>query len=598
MRRILKGSGLWGASRNFAGTSRISIMADPLIARHELDFLLFDWLGVDDRETVEAILDLGERVATDLFLPHYREADIHEPRLDADGVHILPAIAAALRGYCELGLPCLSFPEALGGMGMPATVYTAVYALMAAANVAAAAYPMLTVANARLIAAFGTPAQVERFALPQIEGRWFGTMCLSEPQAGSSLADIRTRARREGEDELGARYRLSGNKMWISGGDQDVSGNIVHLVLAKAVADPGDGLPEGTRGISLFIVPKILPDGRRNDVAVAGLNHKMGYRGTANCLLNLGEGEGAVGWLVGQEGRGLAQMFMMMNEARITVGTSAAALAYRGYRHAVAYARERPQGRPSGVRGGGPVAIVEHVDVRRMLLQQKAYAEGGLALCLYSASLVDTGDAEDEALLGLLTPVTKSWSSEFGLVANDLAIQVHGGYGYTRDFDVEQLWRDNRLNPIHEGTVGIQAIDLLGRKLLKSEGAGIAALERRIRGTMERADGTALEPQAAGLGAAWARVRTVVNLLAERGDGSAFNDATMFLRAFGHVVVAWLWLDTALAAAGHADARISGGKQRCCRFFFESELPQALAWLDVVAACSDVAASAPAIVFD
>ncbi len=389
-------------------------MTELLIARHDLDFYLFDWLHTPDRETVEAVVDLTEQIATDVFLPLYRAGDKTEPYLDADGVHILPGIKDALRQYAEVGLPGLSFPENLGGMGMSSLVYTATYSLLAAANIAATAFPMLTVGNARLISKFGSDTQIETFALPQIEGRWFGTMCLSEPQAGSSLGDIRTRAVSDGEDDLGARYRLTGNKMWISGGDQDASENIVHLVLAKIQREDGT-LPEGTKGISLFIVPKILKDGSRNDVAVAGLNHKLGYRGASNCLLNFGETGGAVGWRIGVEGQGLAQMFMMMNGARIAVGTGAAALAYRGYRHSVIYARDRSQGRPLGRRDGAPIAIIEHVDVRRMLLQQKAYAEGSLALCLYSAALGDATDAESEALLDLLTPVTKSWPSEFAL---------------------------------------------------------------------------------------------------------------------------------------------------------------------------------------
>lgn len=384
--------------------------------------------------------------------------------------------------------------------------------------------------------------------------------------------------------------------MWISGGDQDVSENIVHLVLAKIVQADGT-LPEGTGGISLFIVPKILPEGSRNDVAVAGLNHKMGYRGTANCLLNLGERTGAVGWLVGEAGAGLTQMFMMMNEARVTVGIGAAALAYRGYRRSVGYARERTQGRAQGQRGGDPVAIIEHVDVRRMLLQQKAYAEGALALCLYSASLIDGPSHDDEALLGLLTPVAKSWPSEFGLAANDLAIQVHGGYGYTRDFDVEQLWRDNRLNPIHEGTAGIQAIDLLGRKLLRSDGSGLKALEARLLRTAQLAASTR-DVEATTLVDAWRRLRIVLDAIADADGARAFDDATMFLRAFGHVVVAWLWLDQALRADRHDDARLRAGKDAACRYFFDVELPQAVTWLAIVEQGRNAAATVDTFVFD
>lgn len=565
-----------------------------LLSSDLLAFQLFDWLdvgAVDERETFTAAIEMAQRLAADVFLPHYRLADIKEPRLDADGVHILPEIREALARYAELGLFGASFPEALGGLGLPFAVSLAIYGNFAAANISTAAYPMLTTANARLITAFGTAAQVDQFARPQIEGRWFGTMSLSEPQAGSSLGDIRTRAVADGEDGLGARYRLTGNKMWISGGDQDASENIVHLVLAKVARDDGS-LPEGSKGISLFIVPRQLPDGSLNDVAVAGLNHKMGYRGTANCLLNFGEGEGAIGWRIGGEGQGLAQMFMMMNEARISVGMGAAALACRGYRQSLGYARERLQGRAVVTKGGAQVSILAHPDVRRMILQQKAYAEGAVGLCLYCAALVDQRDEEAEALLALLMPVAKSWPSEFGLIANDLAIQVHGGYGYTRDFDVEQLWRDNRLNPIHEGTTGIQAIDLLGRKLLYSGGRPLALLRERIAVTAARAEALSdWAPMSAALLSFWDDVEAVVAGLRKRGAPEAFDDATLFLRAFGHGVVAWLWLDQALS--GLAAPRLQISLASAARFFFESELPLARAWLAIVGKHSDLVRHLP-----
>jgi alkylation response protein AidB-like acyl-CoA dehydrogenase len=571
---------------------------NPLVPRQELDFLLFDWLRADtkvDRNTIGAVLDLAEQVATDLFLTHYRQADISEPYLDRSGVHILPAIRDALRQYASLGLFGISFPEALGGLGLPQTVAAACYSIFASASISTAAYPMLTVSNARLIAKFGSLAQINRFARPEIEGRWFGTMCLSEPQAGSSLGDVRTRAIPDGEDEFGVRYRLIGNKMWISGGDQDASENIVHLVLAKA-QQPDGSLPEGTRGISLFIVPKMLADEAPNDIVVAGLNHKMGYRGTANCLLSFGDRGGAIGWRVGDEGQGLQQMFMMMNEARIFVGLGAASLGFRGYRHAAAYAAERLQGRPPGIRGGAAVPIISHVDVRRMLLQQKAYVEGALALCLYCASLSDQEDDASLALLGLLTPVVKSWPSEFGLAANDIAIQIHGGYGYTRDFDVEQLWRDNRLNPIHEGTTGIQAIDLVGRKILRADSQALGLLQQHIHATCQ----SATEAQAyatAPLNEAWKRVLGVIETLRQREPARAFDEATLFLRAFGHVIVAWLWLEQAIAAVAARNELLAEGKSRACRFFFDIELPQALAWLQIVNAGSDAAASARPQIF-
>jgi alkylation response protein AidB-like acyl-CoA dehydrogenase len=569
-----------------------------LPSRDWIAFLLFDWLGDGkqraDKETALAIFDAAQELAADVFLPCYRKGDIEEPRLDDAGVHILPEIRFALRQFAELGLFGASFSEALGGMGLSAALTAAVVtANFGAANPAAAGYAMLTVANARLISTFGTLAQIEHFAAPQIAGRWFGTMCLSEPQAGSSLGDIRTKAHRDGVDELGERYRLVGNKMWISGGDQDESENIVHLVLAKVAREDGS-LADGTRGISLFIVPKFRPDKSRNDVNVAGLNHKMGARGTSNCLLNFGERGGAVGWLVGKEGDGLAQMFTMMNEARINIGMSAAALAYRGYKESLHYAQERTQGRAPGTKVGPQIAINKHPDVRRMLLQQKTYAEGAISLCLYAAKLADEPGSDSSDLLALLTPVAKTWPSEFGLIANDLAIQVQGGYGYTRDFTVEQLWRDNRLNPIHEGTTGIQAIDLLRRKLLNSDGHALAVLRTRIEFTASAAaNSTALKEIAASLLRYWDEIEGVIAELRTYDTHDALDDATLFQRAFGHGVVGWIWLDLALHSENHANTGLKQGIEYCCRFFYETEMPQARSWLSIVAAHSTLVRSMP-----
>ncbi len=575
-------------------------MSDLLLSPRLLSFQLFEWLGVGDeeaRDTYTAIIDMALRMAASSFLTHHRESDVEEPWLDGGEVRILPAAREAMREVREAGLFGATFPEALGGLALPGTIGLALGGIFSSANVATWAYPLLTAANARLICAFGSAAQIDYFARPEIEGRWFGTMCMSEPQAGSSLGDVRTRAVREGTDELGERYRLSGNKMWISAGDQDASENIVHLVLAKAAREDGS-LPAGSKGLSLFIVPKWLPDGSRNDVAVAGLNHKLGFRGTPNCLLNLGEKGGAVGWRVGDEGQGIAQMFMMMNEARVGVGMGAAAIAYRGYRHALRYARERLQGRPAGTVGGDPVPIIEHPDVRRMLLLQKVYSEGALAICLYCASLMDEEGDEAEALLALLTPIAKTWPAEFGLIANDLAIQTHGGYGYTRDFDVEMLWRDNRLNPIHEGTTGIQAMDLLGRKLLRSDGAGLAVLRARIGKTIARAKADAeLSRHAEALAALWDEIETVIGRLRDKSPDRALDDATLFQRAFGHGVIGWLWLDQALAAAKLSDADFRNGVSFACRFFYEEEMPQARCWLRVVAQPHDAAASIPLAAF-
>jgi len=579
-------------------------------------FWLYDWLGADaltghpayadhSRETFDAVLELAEKLAADRFASHYKASDQIEPTLENGVVRVLPEIKQAIAAYAEAGLFAASFDPEHGGLGLPHVVDTAAMAHFMAANIATAAFPMLTAGNARVLVKFGTPVQIETFALPEIEGRTLGTMCLSEPQAGSSLADIMTRAVPDGEDELGPRYRLTGNKMWISGGDHDITDNVVHLVLAKIPKADGK-LPSGTAGITLFIVPKVLPDGTRNDVRVAGLNHKMGYRGIPNCLLNFGEGEGAVGWRLGQAGHGLAIMFHMMNEARIFVGLGAAGLAARGYRHSLDYARERLQCRPASVKDPAQPQrpIIQHADVKRMLLAQKAFAEGALSLILYCAHLIDrervAGDEIERArlssLLGLLTPIAKSWPAEFGLAANDHAIQIHGGYGYTRDFDVEQVYRDNRLNPIHEGTHGIQAIDLLGRKIVRDKGVALAALGEEIAQTVADAAAIpALAGQAARLNHVWNRVDAVAQQLIALHAPEGLDNASAFLSAFGHLVVGWLWLDQAATIFndGECDRAFREGKLRACRYFIEAELPKAMPQLDLVAALNDAAATMP-----
>jgi butyryl-CoA dehydrogenase len=585
----------------------------------DIAFWLYDWLGAEaltkhpayadhSRDTFDAILELSARLAADRFANHYKKSDRVEPTLENGVVRVIPEIKQALADYAEAGLFAASFAPEHGGLGLPHVVDAAALAHFMAANISTAAYPMLTAANARVLVKFGTPAQIETFALPEIEGRTLGTMCLSESQAGSSLADVMTRAVADGEDALGPRYRLTGNKMWISSGDHDITNNIIHLVLAKIPGDDGK-LPPGTGGITLFIVPKLLPDGTRNDVGVAGLNHKMGYRGIPNCLLNFGEAGGAVGWRLGEAGQGLAIMFHMMNEARLFVGLGAAALAARGYRQSLDYARERLQGRPASVKDPSQPQrpIIEHADVKRMLLAQKAFSEGALSLILYCAVLMDrskiakdeTERAGLESLIGLLTPVAKSWPSEFGLAANDFAIQIHGGYGYTRDFDVEQVYRDNRLNPIHEGTHGIQAIDLLGRKIIRDKGVALAQLGGQIADTVGRAaHDDALRPLAESLAASWVQLQATVDTLITLNDPArALNNASAFLSAFGHIVVAWLWLSQMVVVFGAPDSGRDPawreGKLRACRYFIEVELPKTGPLLATVLSLNDAAATMP-----
>ena len=573
-------------------------MASVLLSRRDLDFLLYEWLDVElltkrpryaehSRETFDAALDLAEQVATEQFAPHNKKADANEPVLDGERVRLIPEVKRALDVFAETGLLASATDASAGGLQLPAVVAAAVFSWFQAANVGTAAYPFLTIAAANLLLAHAAPELAERYVPAMVQGRFFGTMCLSEPHAGSSLADVTTRA----EPQADGTYRLYGNKMWISGGEHDLGENIVHLVLAKI---PGG--PPGVKGISLFVVPKLLPDGTRNDVVLAGLNHKMGYRGTVNTLLNFGERSGAVGWLVGEPHQGLAYMFHMMNEARVGVGVGAMALGYTGYLKSVAYAKQRPQGRPLAAKdpAAPQVPIVEHADVRRMLLAQKAYVEGALALVLYCGRLLDeertaeSGEDRERAhlLLDTLTPIAKSWPAQWCLAANDLAIQVHGGYGYTREYDVEQHYRDNRLNPIHEGTHGIHALDLLGRKVTAGGGAGLAALLRLFLDTADRAAaaGGELAEWGGALAHTGRRVGEVTAALwAPLDPELALANASVYLEAAGHAVVAWLWLEQALAAHGKQGA-FYDGKRQAARYFFRWELPKTGPQLDLLAA--------------
>ncbi|MFN5178305.1 acyl-CoA dehydrogenase [Limnohabitans sp.] len=596
--------------------------------RPTIDFLLYNWLKVPElqqrerfgdhsRETFDAVLDTCERIAREKFAPFNRLVDTEEPAFDGEKVILPQATHDACKAYAESGMLSAAQDYDMGGMQLPYTVESAANAFFAMASVSIGS-GMLTTGNAKLLMAHGTALQKQVFARNEFNGRFSGTMCLSEPQAGSSLSDVATRAVPDGEgfqdDPLGPRYRLRGNKMWISSGEHELTENIIHLVLAK-IADESGQLTPGVKGISLFIVPKKMVDtqghltGERNDVALAGLNHKCGWRGTTNTLLNFGEGKypargqaGAIAYLVGQPGEGLRCMFHMMNEARIGVGMAATMLGMAGYHASLDYAKNRPQGRPLSPAGKNPatpqVRIIEHADVRRMLLAQKSYCEGALALALFCARLVDeqhtgTPDAAHQArlLLEVLTPIVKSFPSEWCLEANSLAIQIHGGYGYTRDFPVEQYWRDNRLNMIHEGTHCIQAMDLLGRKVLMDNGQALQLLAARMRATMATVTDE-WQAEAGQLDDAWRQVCAATQAAWQGAQpAQALANAVPYLQAFGHSVIAWIWLDVAQSACSEHPADV--GRRAAARYFFRYELPKIGAWLQVVSSRDSTCADLP-----
>ena len=572
------------------------------INRRDLNFLLYEMLDVESlckreyfaghgRDVFDPMLDLAGDIAREHLLACADAGDKQAAELVDGKVRMIPEAKTAMDNMFEAGFIAACLGAEYGGLQLPVTVASACMVIFQSANMGLSGLPLLTMGVANLINAYGSDEQKNLYIPPLLSGRFYGTMCLSEPHAGSSLTDIRTKA--ELQDD--GTYSVTGNKMWITGGEHELSDNIVHMVLAKI---PGG--PPGVKGISLFIVPRyrVHADGsvgEHNDVSLAGLNHKMGQRITPNCALNFGENKRCTGYLVGEPHRGLEYMFLMMNEARIGVGLAAVGAGYAGYLYSFEYARERIQGRLPDNKdpANQMVPIIQHADVKRMLLAQKAYVEGGLALCLFAASLVDEEkthpdeSAREQAglLLDVLVPVVKAWPSEWCLEANKHAIQVLGGYGYTQDFPVERLYRDNRLNMIHEGANGIHAIDLLGRKVMMKNGAGFELLLHEMQKSIDAAAGhDALSEFAAGLKQAQETLAATTGVLAETagtGDLTRFvANSSVYLDMLGRVVIAWMWLkqagaaQTGLPAAHAADKQFYSGKMQACRYYFRWELPQ------------------------
>jgi alkylation response protein AidB-like acyl-CoA dehydrogenase len=571
--------------------------------RRDLTFLLYELLDADrlaerprfagqGREMYDAVLDTARAVADEHYAPFRKDNDQHEPELVHGEVVTHPGLKQGWDAVAASGIIASTHDEAGGGMQLPHVIASAAIAHLEAANIGSASYPMLTAGASNLIRAFGSASQQAAWLPNMLTGRWSGTMALTEPDAGSALSDLRTSA----SPLPDGTYAIEGTKIWISGGDHQLTDNIVHLVLARI-----KGAPEGTKGISLFIVPKRIVGadgsvGASNHVTLAGLIHKMGWRGTTSTLLNFGERGQCAGHLIGEPHHGLTYMFHMMNEARIGVGRAATAMGYAAFRYAVDYARTRKQGRVPGEKDPKrpPVAIIEHADVRRMLLHAKCAAEGSLALILMCSRLVDEQEtgadeaarARATALLEVLTPIAKSWPSIYCQEGISNAVQVLGGYGYAREYDVEQLYRDNRLNQLHEGTNGIQALDLLGRKITQQQGACFVALMDEIERAAADADATeaALSPLAAQLRAAALGLRDVTaHLVREmRADPErGLANATAYMELTSRVVFGMLWLRQAAVAsraltggARGGDVDFYQGKLQAARFYFGFELPR------------------------
>lgn len=587
-----------------------------LINIKDLEFLVYDVFKAEkltefelyndhDKTTFDGVIETCHKIALEYFLPHNAKADSNEPTFDGEVVTTIPEVKEAWKAFSGAGLINArhSFDE--GGMQLPALIQSACMGMITSANPSTAGYPFLTCAAANLIHEFGDDAQKELYLPGMFSGRFSGTMALTEPAVGSSLGDLTTKAIPTSDGT----YRLKGQKMYISGGDQDITENIIHLVLARV-----EGAPSGVKGISLFIAPKYLVNNdqslaERNDVQLAGLLHKMGYRGTTSTVLNFGEKDNCTAYLIGEEGKGLSYMFKMMNEARIGVGLGAAMIGYRGYLESLAFAKDRPQGRKPSASSAGtpPVNIIEHSDVKRMLLAQKSYVEGSLALCLFASRLVDEHEADNNenslVLLDLLTPVVKSFPSIYGTKANELAIQVLGGSGYIREYPVEQCYRDNRLNPIHEGTQGIQSLDLLGRKLWQKNGLGQKLLMERIQETLQSAASEAelkeLVESYQGYLKLFIETTTLLGMTLQSGKvEEALANSAVYLDMMGKMVIAWLWIemsDVAIkkfrASDAEDDQAFMAGKLQAARYFLRWELPEIKHQADILKSLDDTCAS-------
>jgi butyryl-CoA dehydrogenase len=581
-----------------------ALPANPLVDDRDVELFLDEVLDLPallrlpyfaehDRDTCQLLLESARGLAREVLLPSYRATDADPPRLVDGRVRVHPQMRELYARLNQLGLISAARPHAVGGSQLPLTVYSMASAYLMAGNLSAYGYFGLTQGAAHLLEAFGDDALRSAYMAKLYSGEWTGTMALTEPQAGSSLADVATAA--EPAPDGAGYYRITGSKIFISGGDQDITENIVHMALGRI-----RGAPAGMKGVSLFCIPKRrLESGGLvdNDVAVTGVIHKIGYRALPSVALAFGERGDCRGWLVGEPNQGIRYMFQMMNEARIMVGVNGVATASVAYHESIAYARVRTQGRPVSAKdpAAPPVAITAHADVRRMLLRQKAIVEAGLLLIArvsYYADLshyAETAAERERAglLLDLLTPIAKSFPADRGFESNALALQIHGGYGYSSEYLPEAWLRDQKLNSIHEGTSGIQAIDLLGRRAVAQGGAALVALGSEVARTCARA-------RSAGVDAGWiAGVERALGLiggltreLAERGlrGGAGGAEAMLahasdYLELFSTAVVAWQWLELAAVAREALAGRLPRGRASRDAGYYQAKLAAAQYWI-------------------
>ncbi|MFN4145267.1 MAG: acyl-CoA dehydrogenase [Runella sp.] len=570
-------------------------------SRRNLNFLLhevfqateltkYPYFAAHDRETFDMTIDAVTQIADNLMFPYLREIDRNQPELHNGKVTVHPKVGEYLKAMGEAGLIGAGFSFDDGGQQLPELINSSLGFIVMAAN-NGMMYTGLTSGAAGLILSFGSPELKQTYVPQMLAGKWQGTMALTEPQAGSSLSDITTTAYPQPDGT----YLIKGQKVFISAGDHDQCENIIHLLLARI-----EGAPKGTKGISLFVVPKYRLDGTDNDITSTGIYHKLGQHGVPAMHLTLGDRDDCHGWLVGEPHKGLSYMFQMMNEARIGVGMTGAAIASAAYCASLQYAKERPQSRRLNEKSAldtPQVPIIQHPDVKRMLLLQKAVVEGSLSLLMEAARYGDIAHASQDPeekekyhlLLELLTPIAKTYPTEMGLVAVSNGLQVLGGYGFTEDFPLEQYYRDIRITPIYEGTTGIQSQDLLGRKMTMNGGKAPKLLFGEMMATIaEAATHDELKPYAQKLKTELQRLQEVTMTLmpyAAKGDIERFlMDATLYMEMFSITVVAWQWLKQGVVAKKALllqnpegeELAFYEGKIQTMKYFFHYEVPKTL----------------------
>jgi butyryl-CoA dehydrogenase len=530
-----------------------------------LELLQYPYFSDHSKETFALVLDAAAQIAEKSLFPIFKEMDRQEPQLENGVVKVHPQMRSIIRQFGADGWINAIFPYEEGGQQLPWTLHLSAGFILQAANYSASVFPFLTTGAANLIRTFGSSALRDAYTPKMYTGEWQGTMALTEPDAGSSLSDLTTLAIPTSKEGV---YSIKGQKIYISAGDHDACDNVIHLMLARI-----EGAAAGTKGISLFVVPKIRLDGTPNDVLTQGIYHKMGYKGAPIVHLMIGSESACEGYLVGEAHQGLKYMFQMMNEARLGIGINATAIAAAAYQTSLAYAKVRPQGRNiSDKEPNRPqVPIIQHADVKRMLLFQKSITEGSLALLIFCGLLGDKlsqesepqKKAEMEALLDLLIPIAKSYPSEMGVQSTSMAIQVLGGAGYTTDFPVEQYYREARIHPIHEGTTGIHGLDLLGRKLLLHEGLGWKMLQKEIQSTLQDAKSL---PELNEITQTFEKyvqefATGTAQQLFKRNQGPEYYlaDATLFLEGAGLLCMGWMWLKQAITAQKALD---NGSKEQ------------------------------------